>query len=53
MKGGPSKKGSDKNELCLHKANAFGDPLQMAIVVTKYASGSSFTSKININRALK
>jgi hypothetical protein len=46
LRGGPSKKGLDKNELCLHKANAFGDPLQMAIVVTKYVSGSSFISKM-------
>ncbi len=46
LRGGPSKKGLNKNELCLHKANAFGEPLQMVVVVKKYASSSSFTSKM-------
>jgi hypothetical protein len=47
LHGGRSRISSNRDELQLRKVNRFGDPLQMAIVVAKLASNSSYTSKIH------
>ncbi len=36
----------DKNELCLHRANQFGDLVQIATMVTKYTSRFGIFIKI-------
>ncbi len=46
LQGGASITGLDNNELCLHKVNQFGDPIQIAIMVGKYSSSSSLSIRI-------
>jgi hypothetical protein len=46
LHGVPSRISSNRDELQLHRVNQYGDPLQMAVVVAKLASSSSYTSKI-------
>jgi hypothetical protein len=36
----------DKNELCLHTSNHFGDPLQMVDVIVRFDPSLSYTLKI-------
>jgi hypothetical protein len=46
LQGGASRVGLDKNELHVHKASQFGDPVEIAIAVAKYTSSSSLSTRI-------
>ncbi len=43
LRGGPSIQGLNRIEFHLHRVNGFSNPLQMVVVIAKYAS--SFTSR--------
>ncbi len=43
LQGDVSATGLNNNELRLHKVNKFGDPIQIAVIVTKYSSSSSLS----------
>jgi hypothetical protein len=45
LNGGRCKKGPNKDELRLWWTSQIGDPLQMANIIAKYTSGSSFITK--------
>ncbi len=36
----------NRNEFCLHKVSKFRKPLLLAIIITKYALGSSYASRM-------
>jgi hypothetical protein len=38
LQGGASRTDLDNNELCLRRANQFGDPVRIAVAVAKYTS---------------
>jgi hypothetical protein len=44
LKGGWSRKGPERNEFHLKRANQFGDPLQIVAIVTSYTMNSSFAT---------
>jgi hypothetical protein len=46
LQGGASATGLNNNELCLHRVNQFGDPIQIVVTVAKYSSSFSLSVKI-------
>jgi hypothetical protein len=46
LNGGRCREGPGRDELRLRQVSQYGDPSQMANVITKYTNGSSFTIKI-------
>jgi hypothetical protein len=47
LQGGASRTDLNKNELCLHRASQFKDPIKIVVVVATYTSSSSFFARIS------
>ncbi len=46
LNGGLLGKGSNKNELHLHKVSEFGDPMLLVVVIAKYTPSCSYASRM-------
>ncbi len=46
LNGGLLGKGSNKNELHLHRASEFGDPLLLVVAIPKYTPNCSYASRM-------
>jgi hypothetical protein len=46
LQGGASGTNLDKNELCLCKANQFGDPIEIIVALAKYTSSFGLSIRI-------